>query len=176
MLAVIFLVMASASLSLGAQDCGLISPNVESALSDSRTSSDGQDESTNRIIGGRNVPVEGLPWQVLHSPVVVLSGKRVKCLKTLQVWLKSWSRLELWPLFPHLGEEHPFNINIVCSSITPHNTLCRHQRKWWILPLCYVSVISSTPGACEICFEWSTKTVRRSHCLNELCHHCRTLN
>ena len=76
MLAVIFLVMASASLSLGAQDCGLISPNVESVLSDSRTSRDGPLDGTNRIIGGRNVPVEGLPWQVLHSPVVVPSGKK----------------------------------------------------------------------------------------------------
>ena len=138
MLAVIFLVMASASLSLGTQDCGLISPNVESALSDSRTSSDGQDESTNRIIGGRNVLVEGLPWQVLHSPVVVLSGKRVKCLKTLQVWLKSRSRLELCPLFPHLGEEHPFYMTLcevlwwkLSRSVTKNLTANRFNSGGW---------------------------------------------
>ena len=78
MVAVIFLLVASVSISLAAQDCGLISPNVELALSRSRSSSEGKSrsgreegsyESRNRIIGGQSVPTEGLPWQVLHYPV-----------------------------------------------------------------------------------------------------------
>ena len=77
MVAVIFLLVASVSISLAAQDCGLISPNVELALSRSRSGSEGKSrsgtdgsyESRNRIIGGQSVPTEGLPWQVLHYPV-----------------------------------------------------------------------------------------------------------
>ena len=77
MVGVIFLLVTLASqASLGAEDCGLISPNVELALSESRRSlTEGGFSDFNRIIGGQEVPIEGLPWQVLHPPVSV---KKVK--------------------------------------------------------------------------------------------------
>ena len=81
MVAVIFLLMASSAsqASLGSEECGLISPKVELALSESRSSLTRGGRDFNRIIGGQNVPIEGLPWQVLHAPLSVkISEEKTK--------------------------------------------------------------------------------------------------
>ena len=75
MATVTFLLMALPC-PLAAQDCGgLVSSNVEMALS---TGANTESTSLNRIIGGQRVPIEGLPWQVLlQTPVVVSVENRV---------------------------------------------------------------------------------------------------
>ena len=71
MATVTFLLMALPC-PLAAQDCGgLVSSNVEMALSRGANT---ESTSLNRIIGGQRVPIEGLPWQVLlQTPVIVVS-------------------------------------------------------------------------------------------------------
>ena len=51
--AVVLFFLSSAP-SLLAEECGLVSNNVETEVS-----------ADNRILGGAHVPVEGLPWQVV---------------------------------------------------------------------------------------------------------------
>ena len=51
--AVVLFFLSSAP-SLLAEECGLVSSNVETEVS-----------ADNRILGGAHVPVEGLPWQVV---------------------------------------------------------------------------------------------------------------
>ena len=53
--AVVLFFLSSAP-SLLAEECGLLSSNVETEVS-----------ADNRILGGAHVPVEGLPWQVVST-------------------------------------------------------------------------------------------------------------